>query len=91
MKERIIRLCASGDIAINLRGMEYLQVEAGEDEEAAWRRMRGRLGTGKHLEETFVLLPQAVPQTHGVNKEQTSAGHSRVRLRLIHMQEAIHR
>ena len=74
MKERIIRLCASGLIAINLRGMEYLQVEAGEDEEAAWRGMRGRLGTGKHLEETFVLLPQAIPQTHGVNKEQTSAG-----------------
>ena len=74
MKERIVRLCARGDIAINLRGMEYLQVEAGEDEEAAWRRMRGRLGTGKHLEETFVLLPQAVPQTHGVNKEQTNAG-----------------
>ncbi len=74
MKERIIRLCASGLIAINLRGMEYLQVEAGEDEEAAWRGMRGRLGTGKHLEETFVLLPQAIPQTHGVHKEQTSAG-----------------
>ena len=74
MKERIVRLCARGDIAINLRGMEYLQVEAGEDEETAWRRMRDRLGTGKHLEETSVLLPQAVPQTHGVNKDQTSPG-----------------
>lgn len=74
MKERIIRLCARGLVAINLRGMEYLQVEAGEDEEAAWRRMRGRLGTGKHLEETFVLLPQAVPQTHGLSKDPTSPG-----------------
>ena len=72
MKERIIRLCARGLIAINLRDMEYLQVEAGEDEETAWRRMRGRLGTGRHLEETFVLLPQAVPQTHGVNTEQAN-------------------
>jgi hypothetical protein len=30
--------------------------------------MRGRLGTGKHLDETYVLLPQAVPQTGGVRR-----------------------
>jgi len=69
MKEKIIRLCARGKIAINLRGMEYLQLAPGEDQESAWRRMRGRLGTGKHLDETYVLLPQAVPQTLDVNKE----------------------
>jgi hypothetical protein len=74
MKEKIIRLCARGKIAINLRGMEYLQAAPGEDAENAWRRMRGRLGTGKHLDETYVLLPQAVPQAHGVNKEQTDGG-----------------
>ena len=66
MKERIIRICARGDIAINLRGMEYLQVDAGENEEEAWRRMRGKLGTGRHLDETRVLLPQAVPRADGV-------------------------
>ena len=69
-KEKLIRLCAKGKIAINLRGQTYLQVHDGENEDAAWRRMRGRLGTGKHLDETHILLPQAVPQTGGV----TTAG-----------------
>ena len=43
MKERILRLCARGKIAINLRGMEYLQALPGEDEEAAWKRLRPKL------------------------------------------------
>jgi len=74
MKEKIIGLCARGKVAINLRGMEYLQAIPGEDEEAAWKRMRGRLGTGKHLDETYVLLPQAVPAAHGFgNAPGTSA------------------
>lgn len=72
MKEKIIRLCARGQVAINLRGMEYLQASPGEDEEAAWRRMRGRLGTGKHLEETYVLLPTAVPAARGVRTDTTN-------------------
>ena len=67
MKERIIHICARGDIAINLRGMEYLQVRPDEDEDSAWKRMRGKLGTGKHLDETYVLRPQAIPQTEGVS------------------------
>lgn len=71
MKEKIIRLCARGRVAINLRGMEYLQASPGEDEESAWKRMRGRLGTGKHLDETYLLLPQAVPQAHGVVVQPT--------------------
>lgn len=66
VKEQIIRLCAKGKIAINLRGMEYLQRADDETEDAAWRRMRGRLGTGKHLEETHILRPQAIPATGGV-------------------------
>lgn len=66
MKEKLIKVCARGEIAINLRGMEYLQVRAGEDEDTAWKRMRGKLGTGKHLDETYVLLPQAVPHAEGV-------------------------
>jgi hypothetical protein len=66
VKERIIRLCARGQIAINLRGMEYLQRKDSESDDEAWRRMRGKLGTGKHLDETYILLPQAVPATGGV-------------------------
>jgi len=66
IKERIIRLCAKGLIAINLRGMEYLQRSDEESEDTAWKRMRGKLGTGKHLDETHVLLPQNVPATGGV-------------------------
>jgi hypothetical protein len=66
IKERIIRLCAKGSIAINLRGMEYLQLKGGESEDVAWRRMKGKLGIGKHLDETYILLPQAVPATSGV-------------------------
>jgi hypothetical protein len=73
VKEKVIRLCARGRIAINLRGMEYLQTNAGEDEETAWRRIRGRLGSGRHLEETFLLLPQAVPQAQGYNSQSVSA------------------
>ena len=65
MKERIIRLCARGEIAINVRDMEHLQVGDGETEEAAWIRMRGKLGTGKHLDETYLLRPQAAPHTTG--------------------------
>ena len=65
IKERIIRLCAKGLIAINVRGMEYLQAKDGEAEDAAWKRMRGKLGTGKHLDETHVLLPQNVPAAAG--------------------------
>ncbi|NEX15474.1 MAG: DUF499 domain-containing protein [Halochromatium sp.] len=67
IKERLLHLCARGEIAVNLRGMEYLQVQDGESTDSAYRRLRGKLGTGKHLEETFVLLPQNVPGTGGVD------------------------
>ncbi len=66
VKEHIIRLCAKGKIAINLRGMEYLQLKDGESYDESWRRMRGKLGTGKHLNETYILHPQAVPVVGGV-------------------------
>jgi hypothetical protein len=66
MKERLIRLCAKGLIAINVRGMEYLQTHPGEDEESAWRRLRPKLSlTGRHLDDVFVMLPSAVPATGG--------------------------
>jgi hypothetical protein len=66
MKERLLRLCAKGKIALNVRGMEYLQTHPGEDEDAAWRRLRPKLSlTGRHLDDVFVMLPSAVPATGG--------------------------
>ena len=66
MKERIVRLCARGKIAINLRGMESLQSQPGEDEDTAWRRLRPKLSfTGRQLDEVFLLPPSAVPSTGG--------------------------
>ena len=66
MKERLLRLCARGKIALNVRGMEYLQTHPGEDEDTAWRRLRPKLSlTGRHLDDVFVMLPSAVPATGG--------------------------
>ncbi len=66
MKERLLRLCARGRIAINVRGMEFLQAQPGEDEETAWRRLRSKLSyTGRQLDEVFVMEPSAVPTTGG--------------------------
>jgi hypothetical protein len=66
MKERILRLCAQGKIAINLRGLEYLQAHPGEDEDTAWKRLRPKLSfTGRQLDEVFLLEPSAVPATGG--------------------------
>ncbi len=66
MKERILRLCARGRIAINLRGLEYLQAQPGEDEDTAWKRLRPKLSyTGRQLDEVFLMEPSAVPTTGG--------------------------
>jgi len=66
MKERIIRLCARGKVAINFRGIEYLQAQAGEDEDTAWKRLRSKLGlTGRQLDEVVLMQPSAVPSTGG--------------------------
>lgn len=67
MKERVLRLCARGKIAINLRGMEYLQALPGEDEETTWKRLRAKMPyTGRHMNEILLLLPSAVPTTGGI-------------------------
>ena len=75
MKERILRLCARGKIAINLRGMEYLQAQPGEDEDTAWQRLRPKLSyTGRQLDEVFLLEPSAVPTTGGTTGTPPPAG-----------------
>lgn len=66
MKDRIIRLCTHGKLAINLRGLEYLQIHPGEDMDTAWLRLRGKLHyTGRQLDEVFLMNPAAVPATGG--------------------------
>lgn len=65
VKERVIRMCAEGQIAINVRGLDLLQAKPGEDADNAWTRMKGKLGTGKHLDETVMLLPDAVSVSGG--------------------------
>lgn len=59
VKERLVRLCARGRVALNLRGTETLQRKAGEDEQDAWQRMKGKLPGGKQLEEVLILPPVA--------------------------------
>ena len=72
MKERVLKLCAQGKLAINLRGTEYLQALPGEDENTAWRRLRSKLSyTGRQLEEIFLALPSAIPTMGG--KPQTAS------------------
>jgi hypothetical protein len=66
MKERLLRLCARGKVALNVRNMEYLQTLPGEDEDSAWRRLRPKLSmTGRHLDGVSVMLPSAAPATGG--------------------------
>lgn len=66
MKERILRLCARGKIAINLRNLENLQTHAGEDEDTAWRRLRPKLSfTGRQLDEVYLMEPSAISATGG--------------------------
>jgi len=75
MKERILRLCAKGKLAINLRGMEYLQAHPGEDEDSAWKRLRPKLSfTGRQLDEVFLLSPSAVPASGGVTPAPQPVG-----------------
>ncbi|WP_172122492.1 DUF499 domain-containing protein [Devosia sp. 919] len=66
MKEKVLGLCSRGRIALNVRGLEYLQTQAGEDEDAAWKRLRPKLPyTGRQLDEILLLEPSAVPTTGG--------------------------
>ena len=75
MKERILRLCAHGKVAINLRGLELLQALPGEDENTAWTRLRSKLPyTGRHLDEVSLSEPSAVSTTGGTTPEAAQPG-----------------
>jgi hypothetical protein len=68
VKEKLVYFCASGRIAINLRGLELLQAHPGEGQDAAWMRMKGcRIGSGKDLEQTILQPPAAYPQSGGTS------------------------
>ncbi len=65
VKEKVLRLCAAGKLAINLRGLELLQAPPGVSEDAAWTRIKGKVGSGRELEQTTLLMPGATPQSGG--------------------------
>ncbi len=64
-KEKVLRLCAAGKLAIDVRGLEMLQAEPSESEDVAWMRIKGKLGSGMELKQTILLLPNAVPSSGG--------------------------
>lgn len=59
VKEHIVRLCARGKIEINLAGREMLASRPGESEESAWNRMKGKIGTGRILDQTLIQEPDS--------------------------------
>jgi hypothetical protein len=60
VKERLVKMCAAGQIAINLRGLDLLQAKPGESNDDAWSRMKGKVGSGRHLDETTIHRPGTV-------------------------------
>lgn len=64
-KEHIVRLCARGKIEINIDGRELLSSRPGENEDAAWNRMKGKIGTGRTLEETLIHEPDSTVSSGG--------------------------
>ncbi len=78
-KEHIVRLCARGKIEINIAGRELLSSRPGEVEDAAWNRMKGKIGTGRTLEETLIHEPDSTVssgggQSSGASDPSTPAG-----------------
>ncbi|MES9927690.1 MAG: DUF499 domain-containing protein [Candidatus Thiodiazotropha sp. 6PDIVS] len=64
-KECITRICAQGKVAINLQGREMIERRPGESEDDAWHRMKGRLGSGRQLEETTLHEPGSMVNSGG--------------------------
>jgi hypothetical protein len=71
-KELITRVCAQGKVAINLLGREMMERNPGETEEDAWRRMRGRLGTGRQLDDTTLHQPGSTVSSGGATPQPTA-------------------
>lgn len=62
MIDRIVSICAKGDIALNVRG-DLLQANAGEREEDVLRRIQSRVSSTAHQnpENVILSMPQASP------------------------------
>lgn len=73
-KELITRVCAQGKVAINLLGREMIERNPGETEDDAWRRMRGRLGTGRQLGDTTLHQPGSTVSSGGATPAPTGPG-----------------
>ncbi len=71
-KERIVRLCARGKIEINIGGREMLSSRPGETEDGAWNRMKGKIGTGRTLEKTWIHEPDSTVSSGGGQTEDES-------------------
>lgn len=71
-KEQIVRLCARGKIEINIAGRELLSSRPGESEDSAWNRMKGKIGTGRTLEETLIHEPDSTVSSGGGKSDGTS-------------------
>ncbi|MEQ8694233.1 MAG: DUF499 domain-containing protein [Gammaproteobacteria bacterium] len=69
IKEHITRVCAQGKITLNILGRDMLERRAGETEDDAWQRMKGRLGNGRQLEETTIHEPGASISSGGSTPE----------------------
>ncbi len=67
IKEHLEHLVSRGLIAVNLRGSTWIQAQAGESENAALPRIRGKVAsvTGSHLAQTTLHLPSAAPTAGG--------------------------
>lgn len=74
LKAQIAQTCADGKIAIDLRGMEILQLKPGENAETCKKRVEGKLSTGRFLDETLLQLPSNVPGSSTVTKPQPGPG-----------------
>ena len=72
-KEQIVRLCARGKIEINIAGRELLSSRPAESEDAAWNRMKGKIGTGRTLEETLIHEPDSTVISGGGKTDDPSS------------------
>lgn len=78
VKDKVLQVCATGQIAIHVRGLKTLQTVPGEDEDMALRRMKRDFdATGKQLDDTVLSLPGTGPSSAGQTPvEPTEAGTS---------------
>ena len=73
VKERVEQACASGLVDINAAGSLY-QKQPAETTEQAWQHIRGKLGSGRTLEETTLHLPGTSVSSGGAVPPQPAPG-----------------